>query len=128
MKIHIEHTHFHHVVRDPETARFESLVLRILQDITEAQNKMAKTLDDLIQQANDTLAAVTKNTDLEGSIIALQKASAQQIKDLKDQLAAAGTDPAKLQTLSDTMDALAAKVAAEGQAAADAVTANTPAQ
>jgi len=48
------------------------------------------------------------------------------IADLKAQLAAAGTDPAKLQALSDTLDNILATDTANAQKVADAVTAGTP--
>lgn len=95
--------------------------------IIERLTAMAKTLDDLIAQGNATLAQVTKNTDLDQSIIAIVNAQAATLTDLRAQLAAAGTDPAKLAQLGDIMDQLAAKATSEGQATADAVTANTPA-
>ena len=98
-----------------------------LEHIIERLDTMAKTLDQIIQQANDTLAQVTKNTDLDQSIIGIMNGQAATLKDLRAQLAAAGTDAAKLQQLGDAMDTLAAKATAEGQVTADAVTANTPA-
>jgi hypothetical protein len=97
-----------------------ALILNRLETIMSA-------IDDLQAKADATLAQVTKNTDLDASIIAIVTANAKTILDLKAQLASAGVDPAKLQTLSDTMDAIAAKAIASGQATADAVTANTEA-
>lgn len=85
------------------------------------------TLDELLAKSTTTLAQITKNTDLDNSIIALVTANNAQITDLKAQLAAAGTDPAKLQALSDTMDAILSGATSQGQSVADAVTANTPA-
>lgn len=49
------------------------------------------------------------------------------IADLKAQLAAAGTDPAKLQALSDTMDAILKTDTANAAIVANAVTSGTPA-
>lgn len=95
--------------------------------IIERLNQMAKTLQDLIDQGNATLAQVTTNTDLDNSIIAIMTGQAATLTDLKAQLAAAGTDPAKLAELSDVMDKLAAKASAEGQVVADAVKANAAA-
>jgi hypothetical protein len=88
---------------------------------------MAKTLQELIDQGNATLAQVTTNTDLDNSIIAIVNAQAATLTDLRAQLAAAGTDAAKLAELGDVMDALATKATAEGAVTADAIKANTPA-
>lgn len=62
---------------------------------------------------DDLTANVTANTSAVNSAIAL-------LQNLKAQLDAAGTDPAKLKALSDTLGANDAALAA-------AVTANTPA-
>jgi hypothetical protein len=86
---------------------------------------MAKTLDEILAQGETTLTQVTKNTDLDNSIIALVNANTQTIKDLRAQLEAAGTDPAKLAHLGEIMDSIASGATAQGQAVADAVTANT---
>ncbi len=64
------------------------------------------TLDDLVTK-------VTALSDVEDGVIAL-------LNDIKTRLDAAGQDPAKLQALSDAIDAQSAKLAA-------AVAANTPA-
>lgn len=93
--------------------------------ITKGFSNMAKTLDDLIAQGQTALDQITKNTDLDNSIIALVNANTQTIKDLRAQLATAGTDPAKLEALGAIMDGLVSQGAAQGQAVADAVTANT---
>jgi GH18 family chitinase len=61
---------------------------------------------------DDVIAKVTNIGTVEDSVIAL-------LQDLKDKLDAAGTDPAKLQALSDAIDAQTQKLS-------DAVTANTP--
>lgn len=95
--------------------------------ILERIEQMAKTVEDMIVEANNVLAQVTKNTDLDNSIIALMTAQAATLADLKAQLAAAGTDTVKLAALGDTLQALSDKAAAEGQLTADAIKANTPA-
>lgn len=116
------HTYHH---RDPQVDARLRAVEHTLGLINERTKIMAKTLDDLIAQANATLVQVTTNTDLDSSIIAIVTAQAATLVDLRAQLTAAGTDPTKLATLGDAMDAMAAKAAAEGQITAAAVTANT---
>lgn len=73
--------------------------------LTKVSSIMA-TLDDLVTK-------VTALTAVDDSVVAL-------LQDLKTRLDAAGTDPAKLQALSDS-------IATQTQRLADAVTANTPA-
>lgn len=116
-----------HVEISPEVRGLLDAISRKQDRTLERLTTMAKTLQDIIDQGNAALTQIAKNTDLDNSIIALQKASAQTITDLRAQLAAAGTDPAKLAELGDVMDQIAAKTAAEGQTVADAVTAGTPA-
>lgn len=124
---HHTHHHYHHHYDGPGKSEVQALTVALTDLITQGFKTMAKTLQDIIDQGKATLDQVTKNTDLDNSIIAIVKANAQTITDLRAQLAAAGTDPAKLAELGDVMDQLAAKATAEGQATADAVTANTPA-
>lgn len=95
--------------------------------LSSMENHIMSALDDLIAKGKATLDQVTKNTDLDTSIIAIVNAQAAQLADLRKQLDAAGTDADKLAELGTVMDQLAAKATAEGQATADAVTANTPA-
>jgi len=81
---------------------------RILDQLLKGQQKMSKQLDDLTTE-------VTNATTVEQSAITL-------IQGLAAQLAAAGTDPAKLQALHDELvasdAALAAAVSANTQAPA----------
>lgn len=125
-KITVDHI-FHHVVRDPETARFEREVLGKLELLKEALEMTVKTIDQMIQQQNDMIAKVQKTTDLEQAIIQNQKDQAATIADLRAQLASAGVDPTKLQALGDAMDALSQKVDAEADQAATAITTGTQA-
>jgi hypothetical protein len=81
-------------------------VLPLLKRILSNQEKTMATLDDVV-------AKVTNLGTVEDSIVAL-------LVDLKAKLDAAGTDPVKLQALSDALSAQTQKLA-------DAVTANTPA-
>lgn len=83
------------------------------------------SIDDLQAKADAALAKATANTDALGAIKTLLDANVAQIADLKAQLTAAGTDPAKLQALSDTMDKLVAQ--SDTQAAAEAALSGTPA-
>ncbi len=117
----------HHLTLDPEVLeRLEDLATKLNLVIGNQENTMA-LIDDLQGKMDAANASIQKNTDLDDSIIAMLTAETQQIKDLKAALDAAGTDPAKLQAVSDAMDALIAKSDAEAQKKADAVTANTPA-
>jgi len=77
-------------------------LLQMTEAILEKENGMSQALDDLATQ-------VTANTTVEESAVTL-------IKGLAAQIAAAGTDPAKLQSLQASLkasaDDLAAAVAA----------------
>lgn len=85
------------------------------------------TLDELQAKADATLAKVTSDTDLDNAIAGIVAGQNATITDLKAQLAAAGTDPVKLQALSDTLDNILATDTANAKIVADAVTAGTPA-
>ncbi len=94
--------------------------------ILNKQDKIMPTLDELQAKATATLAKVTSDTDIDNAVAAVVTAQNATIADLKAQLAAAGTDPAKLQALSDTLDNILATDTANAQKVADAVTAGTP--
>jgi hypothetical protein len=70
---------------------------------------------------------VTAETDLNNAIAKIVTDQRTTIVDLKAQLAAAGTDPVKLQALSDTLDAILSSDTANDKIVADAITENTPA-
>lgn len=83
---------------------------------SEQLNRIERKLDQLLSGENRIMADLTgltaevaRNTTVEGSALAL-------IQGFAAQLAAAGTDPVKLQALQDTLkandDSLAAAVAA----------------
>lgn len=91
------------------------------------ETSMAKTLNDILAQEQTVLDQVRSNSDLDDSILKIVQADAQKITDLKAQLDAAGTDPAKLQQLGDLMDQIAAQQNASAQKKVAAITANTPA-
>lgn len=123
MRIHV----VHHYELDEDTAerlcRIEKMLSELMDNsVTEI---LMPLLDELLNKAKANLAAVKANSDLDDSIIAVVTANAQTIKDLKAALDAAGTDPAKLQELSDTMDQIAAKVQEDTDKTSAAVTANT---
>lgn len=110
-----------------ELREMEHHIVKLLARAVMEEMGMAKTIDDLTQEAADTLAKVNENGNLEDSIIQIVNQNNQAIKDLQAQLAAAGTDPAKLQALSDAMDAVLAAETANAAKVAAAVQANTPA-
>lgn len=85
------------------------------------------TLEDLQAKADATLAQVTNDTAANNAIATIVNDQRQTIVDLKAQLAAAGTDPTKLQALSDTLDHILSLDTSNAKIVADAVTANTPA-
>ena len=125
MLIKYEHHHYYHT--DQDTAGRLRRIEQLLSDNTETLETMMTLLDDLSGKMDAANASIQKNSDLDDSILAALAAESQQIKDLKAALDAAGTDPARLQALSDAMTALITKSDAEAQKKADAITANTPA-
>jgi hypothetical protein len=78
------------------------LIIHMLRRVLRKEDHMGKELDALTAQ-------VTENTNVENSAV-------QLIQNIAAQLAAAGTDPAKLTALSATLktssDALAASITA----------------
>lgn len=86
---------------------------------------MAKTLDDILAAQAATLTKVTAETDAVTAIASFVTGLKQSITDLQAQLAAAGTDPAKLQAVSDNMDKINAGL--DANAVAEAAVTNTPA-
>lgn len=101
MKLEID---FHVYMHEGEKA---SQLLPLLQQLTHKVNFAMATLDDLVSK-------VQALTTVDESVVAL-------LTDLKTKLdaAIASGDPAKLQQLSDALDAQTQKLS-------DAVTANTP--
>ena len=111
-----------------EAPRWAQTLREMVSQIMENQEKsIMPTLDELQEKANATLAAVTAETDLNNAIAKVVNDQRATIADLKQQLADAGTDAAKLQQLSDTMDAILAADTANDKIVSDAITANTPA-
>lgn len=83
------------------------------------------TVDEVQAKADATLASVTAETDLNNAIAKVVNDQRATIADLKAQLAAAGTDPAKLQKVMETLDAILAADTANDQIVVDAINANT---
>lgn len=110
-----------------EAPRWAQTLTKMVSQVIDNQEKVIMpTLDELQAKAEATLAAVTAETDLNNAIAKIVNDQRATIVDLKAQLEAAGTDAAKLQALSDTMDAILAADTANDQIVADAITANTP--
>ena len=111
-----------------EAPRWAQTLTKTVSQILENQEKMIMpTLDELQAKAQATLDAVTAETDLNNAIAKIVNDQRATIVDLKAQLEAAGTDAAKLQALSDTMDAILAADTANDQIVVDAINANVPA-
>jgi hypothetical protein len=105
--VHVDEVHIH-IHNDPaatEDPRIKQ-ILALLTALTKGVRTMAANLDDLTSE-------VERNTSVDQSAITL-------LEGLKAQLDAAGTDPAALQALKDSL-------AASSDALAAAVAANTPA-
>lgn len=85
------------------------------------------SIEDLQAKADATLAQVRSDTDIDNAVAKVVNDQRQTIADLQAQLAAAGTDPAKLQALSDTMDQILQLDTSNAAIVSGAVTANTPA-
>jgi hypothetical protein len=96
----------------------------ILQNMETA---IMPTIDELNAKADETLAQITAETDIDNAIAKIVTDQNEAIKALKAQLEAAGTDQAKLDQLGQTMDAILATNTSNTKIVADAITANTPA-
>jgi len=130
MKLEIDladiHVHLH-INPDPEVrARLDAILDQLGLVIQNQESNIMPSLDELQAKATATLAKVTSDTDIDNAVATVVNNQNATIADLKAQLAAAGTDPAKLQALSDTLDNILATDTANAQKVADAVTAGTP--
>lgn len=106
------HEHHHHYDYSIE-AREE--VLRRLDALQATSGLILETLENVIMPTMDDLkAAVTRNTNVDDSVLALLQGISQQLKD-----AQASNDP---QAIADVI----AQLDANTQKMTDAVTANTP--
>jgi len=110
MHIHIHH-HYH----------YDDDLLQQIRDL------IMPTLDDLKAKADTIIAKITSDTDLDNAVATVVNNQNATIADLKSQLAAAGTDPVKLQALSDTMDNILKLDTSNAAVVSGAVTAGTPA-
>ena len=119
------HVHIHLDQREaPRWAKtLHDMVSRVLAN---QETKIMPTLDELQTKAAETLAQVTAETDLDNAIAKIVTDQNNTIIDLKAQLAAAGTDPIKLQALSDTLDNILATNTSNTKIVSDAITANVP--
>ena len=119
---------YHHFRPDPEVLeRLEDILSKQNLILSNQESNIMPSLDELQAKADATLANVTAETDLDNAIAKIVTDQNNTIIDLKAQLAAAGTDPVKLQALSDTLDNILATNTSNTKIVADAVTANTPA-
>ncbi len=125
MRFTIDHHHYHHT--DPVTAERLRRIEAMLGIITGTLESIMPTLDELQAKAQATLSQVTNDTDIDNAIAKVVNDQRATITDLKAQLAAAGTDPAKLQALSDTLDSILNTDTSNAAIVSAAVTANTPA-
>lgn len=97
--------------------------------IIEQGKQIMASVADIQTKADDTLANVKAETDVVAAVKLVVDHMNEMIATLKQQLAdavAAGADPAALQTLSDTLDAIQAANTSNTQVVADAVAAGTP--
>lgn len=102
------------------------LLHQVLTKLTHMETTIMPTLDELQAKAAATLAQITADTNLDNAVATVVTNQNATIADLKAQLAAAGTDPAKLQALSDTMDQILATDTSNAAIVSAAVTAGTP--
>jgi hypothetical protein len=98
----------------------------VLNFIGLEMDDMARSIDEVLAQGRAVLVEVAANTTVEAKVYTLLSGQAQTIKDLRDQLAAAGTDPAKLEELGTILDQLHAQVQAQTDEAAAAVPSEAP--
>jgi septal ring factor EnvC (AmiA/AmiB activator) len=120
---HHVHNHYHNESSPEVLARLDVLCSKL--DLF--METIMPSIDELQIKAKATLDKVTSDTDIDNAIAKVVNDQNATITDLKAQLAAAGTDPAKLQALSDTMDAILNTDTSNAAIVANAVTAGTPA-
>lgn len=125
------HVHLHGLPSDSGAlGRIEKNLAILVQAAARTlqnEGRIQMTVDDLLAKSQAVLDQTKKNGDLETSIIGIVNHNNDVIKDLQKQLADAGTDPTKLQQLSDQLDAILNSETSNATAVAAAVTANTPA-
>lgn len=105
--------------------RLEAIKLQLVR----LEKETMATLDDVQTRATQTLDAVKADTAVDlavQKVVNDQVANIQNLKDLLAAAVAAGADPVKLQTLSDTLDAILAADTSNAKIVSDAVVAGTP--
>ncbi len=129
LEIEISDINVHlHIKPDTEVrARLDDILDQLGLVVQTMESNIMPSLDELQAKADATLANVTAETDLDNAIAKIVTDQNNTIIDLKAQLAAAGTDPAKLAALAATLDNILATNTSNTKIVADAVTANTPA-
>jgi hypothetical protein len=118
---------YHHFLPDNVVLTRLDVIERKTDRILRKTETIMPTLEELQAKADATLASVTAETDIDNAVAKVVTDQRQTIIDLKAQLAAAGTDPVKLQALSDTLDHILTLNTSNTQIVSDAVTAGTPA-
>ena len=118
---------YHHFLPDNVVLNRLDVIERKTDRILRETENIMPTLEELQAKADATLASVTAETDIDNAVAKVVTDQRQTIIDLKAQLAAAGTDPVKLQALSDTLDHILTLNTSNTQIVSDAVTAGTPA-
>ena len=125
MEIKLSDIHVHlHVKPDHQVV---ALLNDVLNRLDLMESNIMPSLDELQAKADETLANVTAETDLDNAIAKIVTDQNNTIIDLKAQLAAAGADPAKLAALAATLDNILATNTSNTKIVSDAVTANTSA-
>src|SRR4051812_7994893 len=88
--------------------RIEAANLKLVQ-LKALENKAMTSIDDVQARANETLAAVRADTAIDtavAKVVDAQNATIQEIRTQLQDAINAGVDPTKVQTLSDTLDAI----------------------
>ncbi len=119
---------YHHFLPDTVVLTRLDTIERKTDLIISKTEKIMPTLDELQAKADATLAQITSDTAIDNAVAIVVTNQNSTIADLKAQLAAAGTDPAKLQALSDTMDHILSLDTSNAAIVSGAVTAGTPAE
>jgi hypothetical protein len=121
----------HHLQRDiHHVLMMQVETLRRLGRIEAKESTIMTSVADVKAKADALLVSVQAESSVVDAVKAVVDHSNDQIATLKQQLAdaiAAGVDPAAVQALSDTIDAIQAAETSNAQKVADAVTAGTPA-
>jgi hypothetical protein len=103
-------------------------VITRLGRVERKENNLMTSVADIQAKADTTLANITAETDQVRAVKLVVEHSNELIASLKQQLAdaiAAGVDPAAVQKLSDTIDAIQASQMSNAQVVADAVAEGT---